>query len=56
MNEMKKTRVLHVLRQDKESKVDEKYTSWGHDDETMSWDDFIELRKRCVQLDVHDKK
>ena len=47
---------VETSQQDNESEVEEKYTNWGHDDETMSLDNFRELRKRCVQLDVHDKK
>ena len=58
---MKKTLVLRVAsQQDKESKVDEKYTSWSdetmswrHDDKTMSWDDYLEMRKK---INVHDNK
>ena len=47
---------VETSQQDNESEAEEKYTSWDHDDETMSGDDFIELQKRCVRLDVHDKK
>ena len=47
---------VETSQQDNESEGEEKYISWGHDDETMSWDDFVELQKICVQLDVHDEK
>ena len=47
---------VETSQQDNESEGEEKYKSWGQDDETMSWDNFVELQKRCVQIDVHDKK
>ena len=27
----------------------------GHDDDTMTWEDYIELRKTWIKQDVYDK-
>ena len=38
--------------QDNDSKPDENYTIYENDEDTMSCNDFMELRRRCVELDV----
>ena len=51
---------VETIQQDKESKEDEKVTSWcketmswTHDDKTMSWDDYLETRKKIY---VHNNE
>ena len=39
-------------QQDNDSKPDENYTICENDEDTMSCNDFMELRRRCVELDV----
>ena len=43
---------LDTSQQDNDSKPDENYTICENDEDTMSFIDFMELRRSCVELDV----
>ena len=43
---------IETSQQDNDSKPDENYTICENDEDTMSCNDFMELRRRCVQLDL----
>ena len=43
---------IETSQQDNDSKPDENYTICENDEDTMSCNDFMELQRRCVELDV----
>ena len=47
--------LLGIIESREGEATEEKDMSWGHDEDTMSWDAFVELRKTLIQQDVYDK-
>ena len=43
---------IETSQQDNDSKPDENYTICENDEDTMSCNDFMELRRKYVELDV----
>ena len=43
---------IETSQQDNDSKPDENYTICENDEDTMSFKYFMELRRKCVELDV----
>ena len=47
--------LLGILESREGEVTEEEDMSWGHDEDTMSWEDFLELTKTWIKQDVYDK-